>query len=537
MPISCWIRQERPVLRSLAAMSCWGLMSLLGIGHATTALWAQGVTEQLVTSKATPVLWPKTTPEREGMNSTELVKLFDQVRQEKIDVNSIVILRNGHLVLESYFASFKPGEVHDLASVTKSITGILTGIALDKGFLKDVRQPVIGFFPERSPAHLDARKRKLTLEHLLTMTSGLCRNSEEGEEQPAKMGQSLDGLQYMLDLPLVEEPGRKFVYSSLAPHLLSAILTRTTGRNLLGFARANLFDPLGIHEVRWEEDHLGNSHGWGDLCLTPVDLAKIGCLLLNGGRWGQTQIVSSNWIQKSMQPQIHEDAGTAYGYLWWIPLGNPGLVEARGRGGQRLYIWPQKQLVVVIAGNGGYLLGGIAEHIKRAVASDLPLPEDARAQSILAARVAEAARPSPPKAVLPLPAQAMEISGITYAMETNPLGLASFAITFSQGPEAQIKLTFLDHNSKKPEDWTLGVGLDDAYRKSGSLRYGLPAWAKGGWTSPSEFAFMINEPANNRLFRFSIRFEGTALVMKVSERTGLVEDTTIKGHSTRGSMP
>jgi len=501
---------------------------LLGILLVSIAC-SQPLAETSITDYWPDKTWRKSSPEIQGINSEELVKLFDYVREKNINLNSIIIIRNGYLVLEAYIYPFERDIIHDIASVSKSITSLATGIAIDRGYIKDVNQPVFSFFKDRSVLNPDGIKNSLTIEHLLTMSSALCRNFSEGEAQTGYMRESKDGLQYMLDLPLVGKPGEKFVYSSIAPHFISAIISRTTGVNLLEFTRKNLFEPLAITNIQWPADRQGNTHGWGDLCINPLDLARIGYLVLNKGNWAGRQVVSKEWIDRSSQPHIYEDSGTAYGYLWWIPLGLPGLFEGRGRGGQRLIIWPQKNIVVVLIGNGEYTLGGIGDFLGRAIVSDEPLPENPQAQQQLEEKIVEAGTAPQPKPVAPLPALANQISGKEYILDANSLGINSFTLIFEQNHDPLIKLLVYDGMAGKLIPKEIPIGLDDVYRISNSSQYNLPAGAKGSWTSDNEFEFMYNEAANDRCFHFRIHFKDKFIELKATEDTGLFDAITIRG--------
>ena len=474
-------------------------------------------------------IWRTCSPEKQGLQSAELVKLFDYVKEKNINLNSIIIIRNGYMVLESYFYPYQKNVIHDIASVTKSITALAAGIAVDQGYIKNVDEKVLAYFKDRTALNLDENKKSLTVRHLLTMTSALCRDFGAGEAQTGQMRQSPDGIQYMLDLPLFYQPGKQFVYSSIAPHLLSAIITRTTGMSLLEFAQKNLFEPLSITNIRWPADRQGNTYGWGDLCITPADLAKIGYLVLNKGNWKGQQIVSQEWIRQSAQPQIYEDAGTAYGYLWWIPLDTPGLFEGRGRGGQRLVIWPQKNMVVVLLGNGEYTLGGIGEFIQRAIAADGPLAENPETFQLLKNKIREASTAPSPKPVTPLPDLAGKISGQEYFLDDNPLGLDSFSLVFEQDRDPIIKVSSNDEMTGKSVQKVIPLGLDDVYRISNTSQYDLPAGAKGCWTSNNDFQFIYNEAANNRLLHFRLHFEEQSVELNVTEDTGLFDEMIIKG--------
>ena len=171
----------------------------------------------------------------------------------------------------------------------------LIGIAIDKGYIKGVNQPVLNFFKKRTAKNLDADKKAMTLEHVLTMTTGLeCRDSYlyswSGLNQ---MTASDDWVQFMIDLPMVEAPGTRFEYCNGASFLLSAILQEQTGMNALTFANKHLFGPLGIPVVYWPSNSQGITIGYANLYMTPRDMAKIGYLYLNDGLWDDKRIISS----------------------------------------------------------------------------------------------------------------------------------------------------------------------------------------------------------------------------------------------------
>src|SRR5690349_21552842 len=184
--------------------------------------------------------WRAATPEDVGIDSEPLIEIFDFARERQIPVHSIQIVRRGRLVLDAYFYPYDGRTRHDVASVTKSITSTLLGLAIERGFIRVVQQPVLDFFPERTIAGLDARKRKQTLEHLLTMQSGWDCGFEPNEARLFEMRRRPDWIQFVLDLPMVAEPGMRWAYCSGNCHVLSGILTQTTGTNALGFARREL---------------------------------------------------------------------------------------------------------------------------------------------------------------------------------------------------------------------------------------------------------------------------------------------------------
>ena len=324
--------------------------------------------------------WRLSTPEEQGMHSQKLLQMLETIKEKQIGIQSVAVMRNGYLVLDTYTHPYKDGQKHKMWSVTKSITSALIGIAIDKGFIKGVDQKVIDFFPDREILNLDDRKKSMTLRNLLTMTSGLQANDgwEKNWAGMFKMMKSDDWTQYALNLPMESAPGERFEYYNCNSHLLSAIISETTGMNTIDFANKHLFQPLGIENAKWDTSPEGVSIGWFGLWLEPKEMAKLGLLYLNKGKWEDKQIISSNWIKESITP--YNDTrllDQKYGYQWWI---NPaGYFSANGAYGQFIEVLPDKKLVAVFTGNiegmeQFYALSLFKDYISTAVASSEPLP-------------------------------------------------------------------------------------------------------------------------------------------------------------------
>ena len=223
--------------------------------------------------------WRTTTPEEQGMDSVKLAKMVEFILEQNYDIHSVTVIRNGYLVADVTIHPFESNSRHHLASATKSITSALIGIAIQQGYINNVDQTVLSFFPERSAANLDANKKKMTLEHLLTMSSGLdCRDNIDDWSRLFQMMETDDWVQYMLDLPMAEPPGTRFEYCNGASFMLSAIIQETTGMNTLDFAKDHLFSPLGIDDVVWLSNLQGITIGRTRLIMKPHDMAKIGYL-------------------------------------------------------------------------------------------------------------------------------------------------------------------------------------------------------------------------------------------------------------------
>jgi CubicO group peptidase (beta-lactamase class C family) len=280
------------------------------------------------------------------------------------NVRSVLIQRNGVLLLERYFRGYNRETRHHLYSVTKSVTSALVGIAIDRGEIGGVDDEMLGFFPGyQGIANLDSLKESVTLEHLLTMTAGLEWDEwdvpyDHPDNDIAAMYVSSDWVKYVLDLPMTDVPGTRFVYNSGVSMLLSAIVTNVSGQSASAYAAAHLFPHIGIASWTWTPapSNPGMSIGGWGLHLRPVDLVKFGQLYLQKGRWGDRQVVSESWVEASTRPHAVISDDTEYGYQWWMysdTVVDDGYIDINdifigvGRGNQYLWVVPHYDLVVV----------------------------------------------------------------------------------------------------------------------------------------------------------------------------------------------
>jgi CubicO group peptidase (beta-lactamase class C family) len=327
------------------------------------------------------------------MDSKLLAGMFDYIEQQKLDVHGILVVRNGCTVVEAYYPLYGPKTSHSTASVGKSFTGALVGIAIREGYIEGVEQKVADFFPDHSDWQNDPLKQAMTIEHLLTMTSGLdwpetAASYSSSQNVMNEMMRSADWVGFVLDRPMAAAPGATFNYSSGASHLLSAIVQEATGMRTFAFAREYLFEPLGISHVSWPSDPDGIAFGAGGLRLTPRDMAKFGQLYLQGGVWEGKQIVPAEWVEASIAPQVHaHGAASYYGYQWWV-RGN-GIFAAHGYRGKRIFVIPDLEMVVVftadLSGNAPSVI--LSNFIIPAARSSEPLPENSQGAALLEARI------------------------------------------------------------------------------------------------------------------------------------------------------
>jgi len=323
-------------------------------------------------------------PEQQGIDSAQLAKMFEEINERNLSLNSVLIIRHGYLVTEAYFPPYQASTKHDMFSITKSIISALVGIALQQGSLQDVDQKALDFFPDRTVAESDERKQAITLKHLLTMTSGLRLNSEDSQ----KLSAGGDLVQATLDRPMATKPGARWYYDSGGTHLLSAILQQATGQSALALAQAQIFQPLGISNVTWPTDSNGvNTGGWG-LWMTPRDMAKFGYLYLKNGVWNRQQIVPEDWVQVSTAKHVNTWDERGYGYLWWqLYFGG---YAALGQGGQEIIVLPDQDMVVVFTTtplDEKIIWKLVSDYIIPAAQSAGPLPENPKGVEALESQI------------------------------------------------------------------------------------------------------------------------------------------------------
>lgn len=322
-----------------------------------------------------------------NIDSTLIFKAIKRIKGGALgQTHSILIARDNKLVVEEYFSGNKyvwdaPGhygeyiqwnndDMHNIMSVNKSITAACIGIAVDKGMIKSVEQSIFDYLPEHQQFRNNG-KENITIEHLLTMTSGLDW-TEWGANYSSTENPIIgiwfsekDPLSFILDASLIHKPGTYFSYFGGNQILLGEILKNATGIKIDEFSSKYLFDPLGINQVEWTNTFKnGVIECAANLKMTPRNMLKFGLTFLNEGKWNQTQLISKTWIDKSSQPYSNnigikipgENSGRAgYAYSWWtkdVSMGKKKLniFWANGWGGQKIIVVPEKKVVVVFTG-------------------------------------------------------------------------------------------------------------------------------------------------------------------------------------------
>jgi CubicO group peptidase (beta-lactamase class C family) len=291
------------------------------------------------------------------------------------NIHSVLLVKNGELVVENYFPgqdsfgqhrTFTRDTLHEMHSATKSVNSILIGIAIDQHLIHGVDEKISTFFPEYSDIFTNKEKGAICLKDLLSMTAGLSWDEwtypyTDPRNDAAMMASKADFFRYVLERPIATMPGTKFVYNSGISLMLGEIIYKVSGLRADKFAERYLFSPLGITNYFWGKAPNDVVNTLGGLALRPRDMAKIGCLFLNGGRWQGKQIVSEKWVKESTKQQIGASQlptrflADGYGYQWWLGSFHVrgqtiGSNSARGRGGQFIIVFPTLQMVAVFTG-------------------------------------------------------------------------------------------------------------------------------------------------------------------------------------------
>jgi len=313
--------------------------------------------EELAAVDYTPLAlgdWPVSTPEEQGLDPALVAELYYNAEQLET-LYGLLVIKNGYLVAEEYFHGQSVGQLSSRASVTKSITSALVGIALEQGCLTSVDQKMMEFFPELVDQIQDPRKMQITIREMLQMRAGY--PWEESSQELFDLMFSGFRSRNLVDVPLVRDPGTGFDYSNMTTHLLGIIVARACDTDLKSYAQEYLFSPLGGEVgywlLGWEDYYIG----FAEMEITARDMAKFGQLYLDGGQFEGNQIVPANWVRDSLQT-YSEDAwyfrvgknwrDSAYGYQWWsIRAGDHRYNLAWGHGGQQIALLDEQDLVVV----------------------------------------------------------------------------------------------------------------------------------------------------------------------------------------------
>jgi len=453
-----------------------------------------------------------------------LVDFLDRVQAEELDLHSVLIIRHGHLIFECYVHPYDPAMLHNVKSVSKSMLSALVGRLEADGVIDSLGQSAAALLPGHIDIENDQRKAQITLEHLLTMTAGL--DLDENGPITQEIFSSADWIKTAWARDRVTAPGVQYNYSTALTHTMSGILTELTGRTASELADSLLFGPMGCDAHQWAVGPQGYSFGGAELFLTPRDMARFGMLFLHNGRWQGEQLVPADWVQRSTQNQVsHLPGAQPYGYWWWLDeVSNP---SARGWGGQAVVVVRSEDLVAVMTGGDHTLPDVLMEMAARYPMSDEPLKPRPKAMQRLSVLVKELGDPEPLE-LQQLPQTALDISGVTFQCEDNPLLISQVSMVFSPDGGAEIEI----HGARGAA--TFAVGLDGRYRltdkgSEGAMPAGNHQALRGRWISGRTFALDMMEMGDPVTVRAHLTFQGDDLSMRIAIRPlGVTHELT--GH-------
>jgi CubicO group peptidase (beta-lactamase class C family) len=389
------------------------------------------ITVNSCTNKEVSTSLPRSVPEAEGVSSRDIITFLDSAATSKHEFHSFMFLRHGKVIAEGWWNPFRPDLKHTLYSTSKSFTSTAVALAVKEKKLS-IEDKVISFFPEYLPDSVSPFLAELKIKHLLTMSVG---------QRSESSSTSTDWIKTFLETPVVNEPGTRYQYNSMASFMLSAIVQKVTGEKVIDYLTPRLFEPLGIEGADWETNPEDiNTGGWG-LRLKTEDLSKFGQLYLQKGKWNGKKILPGKWIEEATSLKIYQnpnlseakrdssnDGVQGYCYQFWRARHNSYM--ANGAYGQFVLIMPDKDALVVFTAESNDMWGELDMVWKYLYPGikDENLPENEKSVAELKQKLASLALPIPPK--VSNEAMSSQISGKTISLAENQKQIKSMSIQF-----------------------------------------------------------------------------------------------------------
>ncbi len=436
----------------------------------------------------------KSSPELQGIASKAISAFIDEANQTIHDLHSLILLRHGKVVAEGYWSPFEPNDPHILNSLSKSFTSTAVGFAVAEGKLK-VTDPVISFFPESLPPVISANLAAMQVRHLLSMATG---HADDTMQTLLPDKSIKNWAQAILLFPVEYEPGTFFLYNTGASYLLSAIVQKVTGQNLLEYLKPRLFEPLGIKNPNWETNAEGIAIGGFGLGITTADIARFGQLYLQQGVWEGKQILPQEWVYQATTSQVASgyprnstglgmDWKQGYGYQFW--LCRYGAYRGDGAFGQFCLVMPHQQAVLAITAalvDMQPVLDLVWKHLMPAMKAEA-LPENLAAWQELTRKLAQLEiAPEKDQVTEGVPTR---VSGKRYVMAANELEIKAISFNFDH-PETGSILTIEDAFGTNP----VTIGNGQWLKGVTTILKGLPrkVAASGGWVDSQTYLISLN---------------------------------------------
>jgi CubicO group peptidase (beta-lactamase class C family) len=470
------------------------------------------------------------------MDSSALAKLVAYGASNSFD--GLLVVRHGRIVTEAYYAPYTGDIPHEIFSSTKAVIGTLLGMVYKDGLLDRLDHPMLDFFADRRIANVDDRKKAITVQNLLDMTSGLDwdQGFQGGKQQSMfDLYRSSNWTQFILDRPMAHPPGEVYNYSNGNPDLISAIITKLTGKLAEDYAREKLFDPLGIVDWHWDRDPQGLTIGEGMLYLLPRDMAKIGYLYLHHGEWDGRRLLPPSWADvldhAIVNMHASYDPNQSYSNFFWV-FPDKRVYMANGKKGQLITVFPDLDIVVVTTARKQVRFRALIDSISGAVKSESALPPNPNAVEQLANAVKDAAveKPTP---VGPTPEMASAISGKTYKFPDNDARLRSFTLDLTGlRPHIEYEL-YSRYPLGSSVRYSQPIGLDGLYRKGSPVlsdpNPGHITAAKGTWLDGQTFVIDAPELGYGEQRKIVLSFNGKKLNFHLTVEVGEGLEASVDG--------
>ncbi len=461
---------------------------------------------------------PRATPESQGFPSQALAAFLDGAAKQgpAQELHSLMVLRHGKVIVEGWWHPFEARRKHLLYSLSKSFTSSAIGIAIGEGLL-NLDDPVLSFFPDKSPVAPSTNLAAMKVRHLLSMSAG-----QASEPWPNLDGRNNpDWVACFLNHPVENEPGSVFLYNSIATFMVSAILQRLTGVTTLDYLKPRLLEPLGITEATWEKNAEGIVVGGWGMSIATESIAKFGQLYLQDGVWEGRRLLPDGWVAEATRkhiengPNENDDWGSGYGFQFWR-CKQPGCYRADGAFGQLCVLIPEHEMVVAVTARVEFIhmtMDLVWEHLLPAAKSEA-LPEDPAAQAELKGRLAELVVRGPEGS----PSNPLEarVTGKTFKGEGSELG----DMRWEFSPEG-CTLAFAEGGASHRID--AGRGGWREGETTFRLVRDQPVAAWGTWTSESTYTIQLQYLEEPGSTVFTADFDGDDVKVTTTLRGRFVD--------------
>ena len=444
----------------------------------------------------------RATPESQGVDSTSILAFVNELDQTINEVHSLMLLRHGQVIAEGWWSPYAPHLPHMLFSLSKSFTSTAVGLAIAEGRLS-LDDPVFSFFPGETPKKASDNLKAMRVRQLLCMSTG----HDQDTLGPLMQRRPHNWVKAILALPVKHKPGTHFVYNTGATYLLSAIIQKVSGEKLIDYLQPRLFAPLGIQNATWETCPLGINTGGYGLSVKTEDIARLGQLYLDKGRWQGVQVLPEAWVAEATARQVsngsnpESDWEQGYAYQFWRCRHN--IYRGDGAFGQYCIVMPAQDAVLAITAGVEDMqpvLNVVWKHMLPAM-RPAPLPADAKKQAALAHKLAELAF-TPPLGK-PAPKLARSISGKRYQLDINASGMQQLAFEFTdQGCTLTLKIADREQQVQCGNGaWMHGMVHLEGPEPSRVA-------ASGAWLTPDTYAITLRLYETPFIRTYTCRFTG-----------------------------